>query len=509
MVSSKRIGFLLGEEKVTFVRFEKNALAQVISSPLDPKTDSSSPFSANFNEEIQTTAIFNQLLQDKLIQGGPFYISLPLKEVILRSFVIPFVKPEDIQNVIKFEVKKYLPIDIQELNFIFYTSPFTENKIKRLQVIFFAVRKESLARYDRIFKQANVEISYCEPCAVSLAKVLLFKKEINPADLITFLILEKNLGRIFFINQGIPQFSREFSIIPESSLEKADDSIETLNLKIVNEVENSFDFYARQFRGHRIEKMLVSAETFSQDLTNALEAELKIKVKKASPAVTAGPHGQSIDMDTLYAMGACVEPPIEPLAQFNFFDDKTTKSGLKGGISEVLKFYKECLFLFFICVVFLVGANIFFQAKLKVSQQQYDQLSLKQGASMNVSAGSVQDELKNNTDKLNAFKNIRTKSDVVLILLRVASHLPQGVLLSEFNVTYNQGDAKLAHVTINMKGDVFREDFSGQVAVVNQIFSDLKQDKELFRFIEKLSLVSLNREEFNGKQATGFTIQGS
>ena len=95
------------------------------------------------------------MLQDNQITGAPFYVSLPMKEIILRSFVIPFVKREDIQNAIKFEAKKYLPIDIQDLSFVFYTIPFTENKIKRLQVIFFAVRKEVLDRYERIFKQVN------------------------------------------------------------------------------------------------------------------------------------------------------------------------------------------------------------------------------------------------------------------------------------------------------------------------------------------------------------------
>ena len=81
-----------------------------------------------------------------------------MKEIILRSFVIPFVKQEDIQNAIKFEAKKYLPIDIQDLTFVFYTIPFTENKVKRLQIIFFAVRKEFLARYESIFKQVKLKV---------------------------------------------------------------------------------------------------------------------------------------------------------------------------------------------------------------------------------------------------------------------------------------------------------------------------------------------------------------
>src|SRR5208283_2826422 len=135
MASSKRIGFFWGEEKVTLVEFKKNAPFHVVSSPFSPPTGTSSPFSSNLTEEIQIIAIFQKMLQDNRITGSPFYFSLPLKEIILRSFVIPFVRQEDIQNAIKFEAKKYLPIDIQDLTFVFYTTPFTENKIKRLRII--------------------------------------------------------------------------------------------------------------------------------------------------------------------------------------------------------------------------------------------------------------------------------------------------------------------------------------------------------------------------------------
>jgi len=509
MASSKRIGFFWGEEKLTLVKFEKNSPLQAVSSPLGPKTNTSSPFSSNFTEEIQITAIFQKMIQDNQITGGPFYVSLPMKEIILRSFVIPFVKQEDIHNAIKFEARKYLPIDIQDITFVFYKIPFKENKIERLQIIFFAVRKESLARYERIFKQVGLVVSYGEPCMVSLTKVLLFKQEISLTDHLAFLILDKNLGHICFINQGIPQFVREFSISSHSPSEETKDLTGILNLKIVNEVENSIDFYTRQFIGDRITQMLVSAETVGQDLFNALETELKLKLRKISPVVTMGAVGQSNDMDTIYAMGACIEPPMESLSGFNFLENETPPFKFKGGLIELLKSYKKIIFVFLICVISLAGVYILFQAQLKVAQQQYDQLFSKQRAFLNVPVGSIRDELKDNTDKLTAYKNIRTKSDVVLILLKVASHLPQGALLKELSVSYDQSGSNDARVTIDMKGDVFREDPNEQIAVVNQIFLDFKNDKELSRFVKRVNLVSLNREDFNSRQVTGFNIHCS
>jgi len=136
MASSKRIGFFWGEEKITLVEFEKNTPLQVVFSPLNSKTSALSPFSSNLTEEIQIIAILQKMLQDHKIAGRSFYVSLPMKEIILRSFIIPFVQKEDIQSAIKFEAKKYMPFDIQDLSFVFHTIPFAEGQGKRLLVIF-------------------------------------------------------------------------------------------------------------------------------------------------------------------------------------------------------------------------------------------------------------------------------------------------------------------------------------------------------------------------------------
>jgi len=512
MASSKRIGFFLGEEKITVVECDKNTPLQVDSSSMTSKTSALSPFSSNLTEEIQITAILQKMLQDHRITGGSFYVSLPLKEIILRSFIIPFVQKEDIQNVIKFEAKKYMPFDIQDLTFVFHTIPFAEGQKKRLQVIFFAVRKEVSARYERIFKQVNAEVSLCEPYMVSLAKALLFKKEIKATDHIAFLILDKNLGRICFIDKGIPQFIREFSVSSPNQSEDSNESQEDLNLKIVNEVGNSFDFYARQFNGERIVQMLVASDFAQKELLDTLEVELKVSLRKFSPIVITGQTSQANDMDAIYAMGACVIPPLETLSVFNFLGDKTPKSGAGDDLLAFLGPYKEVLLVLLVCVASLAGTYVYFQSQMKSVQKKMDQLALQGGASLNEPIEGIQSETQSNTDLLNQYKSIQLKSDVAFILLRVASHLPQGAVLSQLNVAYDQtidpNNPNKPHVTITMAGDVFKDDPNEEVKVVNQIYSDFKNDKELARFIKTVS-ISLNLEESNNQQVTGFKINCS
>ena len=504
MASSKRIGFYWGEEKLTIVEFEKNIPLQVVSLPLSTKANISSPFSSSLTEEIQITTVLKKMLQDSQITAGSFYVSLPMKEIILRSFIIPFVKQDNIQSAIKFEAKKYIPFDIQDLSYVFHTIPFAEGQTKRLQVIFFAARKEVWARYERIFQQVKIVVSYSEPYIVSLSKALLFRKEIKPTDHIAFLILDKSLGRICFIDRGIPQFIREFPIGSASSTEGDNESLEALNLKIATEVLNSFDFYSRQFNGERIEQVLVSSEFAQKDLLDTLETELKLKIVKFSPVITT-PHGQSNDMDAIYAMGACVAPPMDSLKAFNFLGE-VPKAKFENDLLSAVMPYKDTILGFLLCTFFLIGVNVFFQTQLKSLQKQYDQVVATEGQFSNVTQDVIQSIVQQNTDMLNQYKNVRTRSDMSKIILLIAARLPQGVLLTSLSIIYNQGDTAGAHVTIDMKGDIATDDPSQQIAMVNQVYSDFKNDKDLSPYISSVTLVSFNPETYNGRQATGFSI---
>jgi hypothetical protein len=208
-------------------------------------------------------------------------------------------------------------------------------------------------------------------------------------------------------------------------------------------------------------------------------------------------------------MGSCVPCSIDALSEFNFLRDDAPKSRLKIELISALKAYKEIMFLLLICIAVLVGVYVFFQVQLKVVHQKYDYLSSTEGDFLNNPVESIQAEAQQNIDKLGSYKNIRTKSEMVFILLRVSSHLPKGALLSQLDVKYSQDDFNATRVTIDMKGNVFTGDPNQQIAVVNKIFSDIKTDKELARFIKTVNLVSLNIAGVNGQQSTGFNIHCS
>ncbi len=486
---------------------EKNTPVEAISALMDSRIDPGSPFSPGLTEEIQMTASFQKILQDHRFKDGDFCVSLPIKDILLRSFVIPWVAPGEFQNVIKFESKKYIPLDIKDVSFVFHAVSFTENQIKRIQVIFFAVQKEVLARYERVFQKGNVNVFFCEPCSVSLAKALLYKKEIKPTDHLAFLYLDQNSGYICFIDKGIPQFVHEFIINAPGTLESVKDGGELT--RILNEAGNSFDFYARQFGAARVDQMIVSSSLERQDLLDALATELKVKIKKFSPLISTVGTERIDHIDAMYALGAGVDAPMNSLSAFNFFENKTPKSKFGNIYELIVNEYKDVLFTFLVCLFLLVGVYVFFQMGLKDAQRKYDDLALKQGAFINEPLESIQTQIQENKSKISAYKNIRIKSDMASIMLRVASLLPQGAWLTGLNVQYEGGSVKSTHVTIDMTGYLFKDDPNEQMSAVNSLVLGFRKDKILSKFIKKVTLGSLTRNDMDGRVVTSFSIHCS
>ena len=255
--------------------------------------------------------------------------------------------------------------------------------------------------------------------------------------------------------------------------------------------------------------MLVLSDLMDKDLSDLLETELKVKITNFSPDIlTKGISVQNNDIEAFYAMGACVAPPVEALAQFNFLEIKTSKNRFEDELLTIFKKYKNTLSTFLICLFVLVGVYVYLQIQLKVVQKQYDQLSLQEGSFLNEDVATIQGEVQMNTDKLSQYKNVRTKSDIAFILFKLASHLPKGSSLNELTINYDQKDANDANVTIDMVGNVFKDDPGEEIKVVDQIFSDFKNDKKLASYYKTVT-VSLNLEESQGRKVTGFKIHCS
>jgi len=201
--------------------------------------------------------------------------------------------------------------------------------------------------------------------------------------------------------------------------------------------------------------------------------------------------------------------PVHSLAAFNFFADKSSKSKMANIFEFIMNDYRDVLWTFLACLALLAGLYVFLQVELKNAQKKYDDLAIRQGAFLGQPVGDLQAEIQDNTNKLSNYKSIKMKSEVSTILLRVASLLPEGTWLKKMNIQYEGNDLKNTHLAMEVTGDVFKDDPNEQIAVVNGLVLDFRKDKILSSLISNVQLVSLRRENIDGRDVTLFTIRCS
>ena len=346
---------------------------------------------------------------------------------------------------------------------------------------------------------------------MSLTKVLLFKKEIKPTDHLAFLFLDKNSGCICFIDQGIPQFVRNFQVNTPNSSGALEESEESLSLKILNEVANSFDFYSRQFNEEKIDQMIVSSSFDRQGLFDALAQELKVNMKKVSLLVqTVAGAAPVNNMEAIYAFGAGVDVPLEALSAFDFLAEKKgPQSGMASIIEAKLKEFQDVVLTFLLCAFFLGGVYVFFQTELKNAQKKYDGLAAQQGTFKYETVESLQSRIQESANTLSDYKDINIKSDVASTLLRVASLMPQGAWLQDFKIEYAGKGVKNTHLSMDINGYLFKDNLNEQMADVNVLVSAFKNDKVLAKFISNVNLISLKKDKIDDHEVTSFVIHCS
>jgi len=502
MPGPRKLGIFWSENGFTLVETEGNLPLQAVLVSLgDAVKQPDSPFSSDLNEDLQTVAVLQKTLRDHKIDISRVYLSLPSKDVILRSFVVPAVKPEELGGLIEFEAKKYVPFDVKELAFVYHSTPLVENKIKKLRVIFCAARKDVLDRYERICEQANLVVAGAEPAVMGLAKVLVSRNHMRTDQRTCILHVDGRVGRMMFFDRGVIQFMREFPLFAPGGQGEPD--AEAVKSRLLNEARNSMDYYDRRISNDKINEIIVLGPAQAGELARSVGNDLNIPVKHLLPSLNIA-HFQACQVEGLYALGTCVSGVLPVMSVFNFIQkkgaasSKTAVFGLSLNTQELVPALQTAA----LCVAVLVAAFAAAQWKLKGLESKVTGLSLAQGGFSSVPVEDIKQKTADNRDKLKGYKKIRTKTDVAFLLAYMVQSLPEGVWLKDLNVRYGNDDK----VTMDISGYVYAESLNKQLRLVNGLVEVLRSSKELSRYLSGVQLTSMQRQDINGVAVTYFLI---
>lgn len=470
-------------DKVAFVRFD---------APITGDQGQKIP------DTIRFTALLQQAIRDNKFLSKKANLTLSIKDIIYRSFIIPFMQPAEVKNVVDFEATKYIPIKLEDLAYTYHSIPFIDNDQKNLRILFVAARRNILERYTGILQQAGIETAFIEPASVSLVRLLQKQNHISRQQAIGIIEIEEDGGRITVTDKDVIQFVREF----QSSIEGGGTPEE--NSKFFNDIRVSLNFYQRQNPHGKIDRFTILAGNDLTTLATGLEQEFKIPAVSLTiqKILKNGPSNNNLGV--LSACGASLKDTTTSSKSFTLSlkshaANALDPSGLLSGWN--LKILLPSVIL---SIAAVAGTLTLTQQNILSNKIKAENL-LK---SLGIYESSPEDkivELKNSaTSKLDQYRSIRITSEISQHLSKIPKLLPKGAWLSNLNIEYYDGN--INKIVIGIDGYVYLPNVDDQIRQVNTIIPKMKADKEFSELFENIVLTNAKKDMFNNYPVTFFHI---
>jgi len=513
MVQKNQIGVYVGTELLSFVEAQKGKLLYSEDVPHFQVPAEG----AEASENIQLTASLQKILRNRQIANPRVDLSLPAKDVIFRTFVVPNMTTSEIQNAVNFEARKYIPFKIEDLVYTFRAVPFTENQIKKNRILFLAILKETLAKYSQIFEQANGKVISAEPASMNLFRLLIWKKKIQPDEKIAIIQINNDEGAITIIEKQMPQFIRDFHLFSTNKKE-TETSLEEIITRIRNEVRVSRDFYKRQFSSltedHGIQQIFVFSDKHNEEIANAIESEAEVKTSIFDISqVDQGAQSKLMSHPTLTALGASLRSAVQLPSELDLITAQTTTTAAGMAFEDIgsrpanyyltAKIAGACALA--LGIVFWISYSQKLPLLSKLDKLHATEKEYQDFSAQTLRQKTIQLKL---TNKQNSA--IRFRSNMASLLSLLPTLLPQGVWLDIFNIDYKDslnGDGGLeTKIHVGAKGYSYAEDLSKQINLVENFVKNLKNNEYLKQRIVNFKLNTVNKGDLQGFPVTLFQV---
>ena len=494
------IGLYWGKNTISLAEAGKGgAFLRSAAAPLDEGREPDIPEGILFTNALQKAFTKEPFSQRNII------LSLPTKDLIFRSFVIPWMAPDEVKGVVEFEVTKYVPIKVEELVYTFHTIPFEKDKLKSLRVIFVAIRKKALEKYTEVLQHSDIKVASIEPGAVSIFRLLKQQKVIPRDHASAVVLIESNSIHIIMIDNDVVQFVRES---PFTSDVKQQDQFVS---RLFTDLRVSINFFTRQNSIAKVKRIILITEDPFPDVSKAIADDFKIPVIDIQAAsLLKGADIPSLGL--LAALGAALKPKNLTTKDFNLGQEPSDIIVTGASLHFNFGKYKSLL------VSSALSALVIFaviQSSNTMAEKQYSRLeSLKTelGPYKSMEKTDIEKMSKDLSQKLDNYKGVRTKSDLKFYLYKIPELMPYGMWLKSIKIRYSTNKTSTpespnaeSRKIIELQGYVYQDNINDQFKLINQFYSAIKEQagfKDLFKNIE----LKTRQEEFQNFPVSFFVI---
>lgn len=459
--------------------------------------------------EIKIVALLKDELKKNKIEANQVSVALSGRDLIIRNFEIPILPREELNNAVNFEARKYIPFKVEDLVSDFQLKKLDKYKRKNL-VLFVGVKKETLDRYLTILSQLDFKIDSIEYAAFSLLRLLRLAniRERGIVGVVAIDLIEEDEANFMILEDGFPIFSRDITFVSlPTQITKAEEPSPSIALeKLKKEIRISLDYYYRKFPTKKIDRaFFITGQDYRSDLETFVK-DIGLDVQFID---INGYIGKPVPFSLSFIKGysSALSKAIKTRLEINLLLAKikaTEEIGVPPrAISLIagLKIEPKIAILgLLICILtFFFG----FYRRAPLNKELSNIINMQPRVSTVDSKASYE---KINTVESGYKKKISTMDDLLkkqVYVTEVFNALgritPEGIWLTD--LSFKKEDNK---TELNLRGFIFLSDSAGELDLVNNFLTNIKEDLTFTKYFKEMSIISMGKSK--DQKVTNFEI---
>ncbi|MFC1475283.1 pilus assembly protein PilM [Candidatus Zixiibacteriota bacterium] len=384
-------------------------------------------------KELFISHCINEFTEKYKRGGVKVILSLAGQETIFRTFFMPNLSKKDLHSAIVYEVDKQIPFPVEDCNFDYRTvyKVLGENQ-SRYKITLHATTKREIHNHLKQFIAQDIKVEKVYHAQDVIGQLLQYFPDFDEDTNYTLLNIGLNSTEISFYKGTTLEFSHSSSL-SSSMLGSQGDQLkyEYFAETILNEIQNSLDYYAGQFTAGYSNDIYVYGDfAYSNELLSLINEKSGITLKVfpienfsfLSPSQLSMPE---IYPSCLTVIAAAVNRVA--LADLLPHDDKSIRHFAKG--NSYLKLSAA------IAVLFFVLSWSYFNNSLDIKEQHHTKLTRQVEYFVNSEAyhtyNMIKREIAFDIDYLNKAKE--SPSYFHLNLKELSNITPKAIKLIHFN----------------------------------------------------------------------------
>ena len=120
MENTNQLGASWENDSLHFVESKETSPKKIFHIPFEPRPQTPTKKGSLDIWEKELVIRIKGAIKEHRISSSTINLALPTTDIIFRSFIIPWMQPNEVKNVVNFEVSKYIPFPLDELTYSFH-----------------------------------------------------------------------------------------------------------------------------------------------------------------------------------------------------------------------------------------------------------------------------------------------------------------------------------------------------------------------------------------------------